>query len=923
MNARNFSASGPIMTFNLVPPPPVMLVTGALPSGRVGSFYSYALTAAGGELPYIWEWVTGPLPSGIVINSDGTITGMPEEATNAYFSAAVRGLNGVAVTNQFSLLIQPVFPAPFTETFENNGAMPDGWTQEQVSGELSWTFRAGSAEGHPPTAHGGAYNASLALVTYTQMVTRLVSPRIDFGTNSPAARLTFWHYMEKWSAGQDELRVYYRTDWTNSWLPLASYVTSTAPWTQRTIDLPNPGPTYYIAFEGTAKYGYGICVDDVSIFDPTPPLSIITESPLPEAITAQSYSLALTAQGGVTNYTFTLAAGGLPDHFSLAPDGVISGMSSNVQTATFTVLLTDGAGATSLKSFSLTVALPRADLFAEDFENGGAIPAGWTQQFVTNQIAWLFQGGGHNNLHPSTPQSGRYLAFLFSSAWVNGGSFDQKTRLISPMINLGQAPANARLTFWHYMENWQDGQDELRVFYRSSTGGAWLPLTNATTTATYTNNTPTWTRRSLPLPNPTSTYWIAFEGNARFGYGVCIDNVRISDSADAPIIQTGQVLPMGVTGMAYGTALAAAGGTLPYAWSVVSNSLPQGLSLGSDGVISGTPEAAALAYFRVSVRGDDGKASTNLFSLRIMIPGPVPFTERFESGSMPQGWTQESLSALAPSWTFRSGSPVASGIPSAPHGGSTNNACLYVPSASTLKTRLITPTLNLGVSTTNTLLTFWHCMANNYGYQDKLRVYYRTSAASEWVELARYEANVPVWTQRTVALPNPSTTYSIAFEGWGNYGYGICIDDVIVSGDYSASPYTVWKNSGFFTADELRDGFVTGDLNDPDNDGIVNALEYAMGLDPRVAETNGLPVGGVVSNYLNYTYRKNMSATDVRYEVVASTSLVVSASAWTTNGVNSLAPYMGSNTWWSVTSWHDEPVTNAPQRFMRLRVTMP
>jgi hypothetical protein len=96
-----------------------------------------------------------------------------------------------------------------------------------------------------------------------------------------------------------------------------------------------------------------------------------------------------------------------------------------------------------------------------------------------------------------------------------------------------------------------------------------------------------------------------------------------------------------------------------------------------------------------------------------------------------------------------------------------------------------------------------------------------------------------------------------------------------------------------------------------------------MGLDPRVAETNGLPVGGVVSNYLNYTYRKNMSATDVRYEVVASTSLVVSASAWTTNGVNSLAPYMGSNTWWSVTSWHDEPVTNAPQRFMRLRVTMP
>jgi hypothetical protein len=212
-------------------------------------------------------------------------------------------------------------------------------------------------------------------------------------------------------------------------------------------------------------------------------------------------------------------------------------------------------------------------------------------------------------------------------------------------------------------------------------------------------------------------------------------------------------------------------------------------------------------------------------------------------------------------------------------------------------------------------------MANYAGYQDKLRVYYRTSATAEWQELARYEVNVPGWTQRMVALPNPSSTYYIAFEGWGNYGYGVCIDDVVVTGDFSSSPYTVWKNSGFFTPAELKDGLITGDNDDPDNDKIVNGLEYAMRLDPRVFDTTGMPFGEVAGGYLTYTYRKNMEATDVRYEVEACTSLV--AADWSTNGVSSLPPGMGSNAWWSVLSWHEMPVTNAPQRFMRLKIWMP
>jgi len=47
----------------------------------------------------------------------------------------------------------------------------------------------------------------------------------------------------------------------------------------------------------------------------------------------------------------------------------------------------------------------------------------------------------------------------------------------------------------------------------------------------------------------------------------------------APTITTASPLPDAIKGQAYSQALTTTGGVPPYAWSVVSNSLPAGLSL--------------------------------------------------------------------------------------------------------------------------------------------------------------------------------------------------------------------------------------------------------------------------------------------------------------------------------------------------------
>ena len=136
-------------------------------------------------------------------------------------------------------------------------------------------------------------------------------------------------------------------------------------------------------------------------------------------------------------------------------------------------------------------------------------------------------------------------------------------------------------------------QDELRVYVRSSVTADWTLL------ATYTNNVPEWTLRTLDLPNPSTNYFLAFEGTSRFGHGVCIDNVRVTDGSLAPIITTLEVLPRqswrGVHANAAGRRRCRA------VYGSLSPGVAPGLSLAADGVLDGVPTAAGQKAVTIRV----------------------------------------------------------------------------------------------------------------------------------------------------------------------------------------------------------------------------------------------------------------------------------------------------------------------------------
>jgi Peptidase A4 family/Putative Ig domain len=77
-----------------------------------------------------------------------------------------------------------------------------------------------------------------------------------------------------------------------------------------------------------------------------------------------------------------------------------------------------------------------------------------------------------------------------------------------------------------------------------------------------------------------------------------------SQESPAPLTVTTTAVGNGQVGTAYSTNLTAAGGTPPYAWTLIGGSLPPGLTLSRSGAIAGIPTQPANASFTVQVTDD-------------------------------------------------------------------------------------------------------------------------------------------------------------------------------------------------------------------------------------------------------------------------------------------------------------------------------
>lgn len=97
-------------------------------------------------------------------------------------------------------------------------------------------------------------------------------------------------------------------------------------------------------------------------------------------------------------------------------------------------------------------------------------------------------------------------------------------------------------------------------------------------------------------------------------------------------ISTGPSLAPGVVNVAYNKALAASGGVPPYAWSLVSGTLPDGLALDPAGTLAGTPGAAGSFNFTLQVQDSGSRVKSQAFTVAIE---PVPLVITAPSSLVP------------------------------------------------------------------------------------------------------------------------------------------------------------------------------------------------------------------------------------------------------------------------------------------------
>ena len=185
------------------------------------------------------------------------------------------------------------------------------------------------------------------------------------------------------------------------------------------------------------------------------------------------------------------------------------------------------------------------------------------------------------------------------------------------------------------------------------------------------------------------------------------------------------------------------------------------------------PATVYSVYVTTDCGGGDESAPTDtiVFMTECLTVDEFPYNEGFNSTAIPC-WSTVPVNQTynwAIAATYQGGVTPAEG----------EAFVIFKNSSRGSSARLTSPIFDL-TSLTNPTLDFMYIAKLWSSDLDELKVQYRTSAEEEWVDLVHYNAEETAWSQKTIALPNPSATYQIAFLGISNYGYGAAIDNVVV-----------------------------------------------------------------------------------------------------------------------------------------------
>jgi hypothetical protein len=342
---------------------------------------------------------------------------------------------------------------------------------------------------------------------------------------------------------------------------------------------------------------------------------------LPNGVAFAAYpSRQLTMPGAAGPVVFAVMAGALPEGLALSPAGVLSGVPEEVGTFDVTVKGTDGNGCTGSRTYTFSVLCAFLEISPSTLPDGTVgIPAAPVQMSVSggSEIGtWSATG-----LPPGLTLS---PSGLLSGTPTTAGSFLVAVRFVDSIGCEGTASYTVVVC------------DTLVVTPgtapAATAGTPYGPFGFAVAGAT---GAPTWAVTAGALPaglaldpgtgalsgTPTVVGTFPFTVTATDGLG-CNGSVVVSLVVNCPSITVNPAsLANGTAGVAYGpVGLTQAGGLGAVTWAVTTGALPAGMTLGADGVLSGTPTVTGTFPFTVTVTDANGCTGSRAYSLTIDCP---------------------------------------------------------------------------------------------------------------------------------------------------------------------------------------------------------------------------------------------------------------------------------------------------------------
>ena len=168
----------------------------------------------------------------------------------------------------------------------------------------------------------------------------------------------------------------------------------------------------------------------------------------------------------------------------------------------------------------------------------------------------------------------------------------------------------------------------------------------------------------------------------------------------------------------------------------------------------------------------------------------------------------------------------------------------------------------------------------------------------------------------------PGATYSYRIRAFNVEGYSTYTNEISVT---AYLPIEEWRLVYFGTP---ANGGDAADGIDPDFDGIVNLVEYALDLNPHQANVSPPPLLEFQGGFLKLVFPRHTGRTDLTYRVRASGDLLDWATIASSTGGMPFVPNgaltateTGSGVMKTVTVEDSNPLNSSSQRFLRLEIT--